>query len=327
MSTQKVTLKDIAAETGLSVNSVSLALRGVRVSRQTQLHVQQVADRLGYVGNAQATSIRTGSTRSIAVIVGDVSNPHTAQVLKECAHTLGAKGYSVIIYNTEEDETLEMQAIRSALRQNADGILISPVRRDSKNIDLLAVSGVPAVVFGSRCKNEHIASVCMDDEQGAFLATEHLIRQGYRRILLVNGPLSIQGAQERLRGYLRAAEQYGLQTSEDDLILADLKDETSWQEPLRRRLMHSEAPTALLAYSDMLALLIYSYCEDNALKLGAIAGFDNALRMMPSALRFPSAAEKDETIASAAPQLLLERMTDKRSAAQKRTLPVCLYNI
>ena len=123
MSTQKVTLKDIAAETGLSVNSVSLALRGVRVSRQTQLHVQQVADRLGYVGNAQATSIRTGSTRSIAVIVGDVSNPHTAQVLKECAHTLGAKGYSVIIYNTEEDETLEMQAIRSALRQNADGEL------------------------------------------------------------------------------------------------------------------------------------------------------------------------------------------------------------
>ena len=327
MDTKKVTLKDIAAATGLSVNSVSLALRGIRVSPQTRQRVQQAAEELGYVGNAQASSIRSGITRTVAVIVGDIANPYTAHVLKGCAHLLSNAQYSMIIFSTEEDEELESQAIRSALRQNVDGVLISPVKKDSKNLALLAESGVPSVVFGSKSKYEHLASVCLDDEMGGYLATEYLIRQGYQRVLLINGPLQVQGAHERMTGYLRAMEHYRLRTEPEDRICADLKADTSWQEPLLKRLQQLKEPTALLAYSDMLALLIYSYCADHDLSIGAIAGFDNALTMLPAALRFPSVAEKDEGIASAAPRLLLDRMQNPQTAAQKRVLEVALHNV
>lgn len=326
MDAKRVTLKDIAAETGLSVNSVSLALRGIRVSEETRQRVRLAAEKLGYVGNAQASSIRTGVTHSIAVIVGDVANPHTARVIKECVHLFSAEQYSVIIMGSEEDEELEKRSIRSALRQNVDGVLISPVKKDGENLNLLAESGVPTVVFGSKCKNKLLSSVCMDDEQAGFLAAEHLIRRGFRRVLMLNGPLEVQGAQERMNGYLRALRQYGLQANADDVIFADLKDERSWHEPLRRRLQMLSEPAALLVYSDMLALLAYSYCADHDIGIGAVAGFDNALRMLPQALRFPSAAEKDEKIAVTAPKLLLNMLKDSTCGIRKIVLPASLYN-
>ncbi|MEG1516312.1 MAG: LacI family DNA-binding transcriptional regulator, partial [Clostridia bacterium] len=133
----RVTLKDIAERMGLSINTVSRSLRGIYPTEEITQRVLDCAKDMGYIGNSIASSMRSGSTRTIAVILGDIANPHYARMVKVMANYLSKSSYTLIIYNTENSLDYEANAILSAIRRGVDGVLICPNEFEEKNVEIL----------------------------------------------------------------------------------------------------------------------------------------------------------------------------------------------
>lgn len=184
-----VTLKDIAAKTGYSVNTVSRALRDKDdIAVETREMIQRTAREMGHVSNTLAASLRLGYTNTMAVILGDISNPHFSIMMKEIEGYAWKAGYTSILFNTNENEELELAAIQSALNKNVDGIIICPAQKTPDNLIYLKESGVPFVLIGRR--DEAYSYVVCNDELGGFQATKELLAAGHRDILLLHGALT-----------------------------------------------------------------------------------------------------------------------------------------
>ena len=146
--TGNVTLKDIAQATGFSANTVSRALADKPdISEETKAVIREKASQMGYIANALASFLRSGVSRNIAILVGDISNPHFSVMVKEMQTLLQRRGYNSIIFNTEEKAAVEKQAITTSLSQNVDGIILCPAPGGEENIHFLPImtNGFPCI--------------------------------------------------------------------------------------------------------------------------------------------------------------------------------------
>ena len=146
-----VTLRDIGLATGYSANTVSRSLADKPdIAPETKEKIRKAAEQMGYIVNASASFLRSGVSRIISIIVGDISNPHFSVMVKEMQTLLQKKGYTCVIFNTEEKPALEKQAIVTSLSQNVDGILICPCPNGEENIAFLRSHHTPFVLVGRR---------------------------------------------------------------------------------------------------------------------------------------------------------------------------------
>ncbi len=209
-SKHRVTLRDIANATGYSVNTVSKALRDMPdLSEQTKAAIREAAHSMGYVMNDMASALRSGYTGVLALIVSDISNPFFGILCKEIEQQAAKHHYTVIVFNTEEQEDRESRAIRTALSKNVDGILLTPSQHSTKNIALLRQWEKPCVLIGRHFSQLPTDAVLFDDDNGGYLAGKHLVEQGYRRILMLNAPHN-SSALDRAKGFCRAMEETGI---------------------------------------------------------------------------------------------------------------------
>ena len=275
---KKITLKDIAKATGFTVNTVSRALNDKEdISDATKKLIRETANSIGYIGNLAAGSLRTGSTKTIAIILGDISNPVFAILVKEMEKILRDNGYSALILNTDETYILEERAIISALSKNVDGIIICPTQKDDKDLKMLADNEIPFVLFGRRFDNSEYNYVIADDKKGGYLATKHLIDKGHKRILSLIGPQYVSSSRERLDGYRKALIESNIEP-EVELVREISITTGSCNEVLKRIIKENIKFTAISVFSDLLAWeAIYTLNE-----LGfrvpediAVVGFDN----------------------------------------------------
>lgn len=212
MKKRFVTIKDIAEEAGVSINTVSRALNNKPdVNQETKKKVLEIARRLGYIRNSDAVSFRKGATRTIGVVFEDSSNPFYAEVFKGIEVSARKYGYQVILMNTERDYINEIQAVDTLLQKRVDGIIISPTQFDSKDIEQLAKLNYPFVILGVHFEGDDLDEVYSNDFKGGYLATKHLLERGRRKILMLNGYMYKSVAQMRYRGHLEALREHGLQ--------------------------------------------------------------------------------------------------------------------
>ncbi len=279
-----VTIKDIAKRTGYSANTVSHALRDKDdISEATKKKIREIAREMGYVNNALAASLRLGYTNTIAVILGDVSNPHFSIMMKEIEMHARGFGYSSFLLNTNEDEALESAAIKTALQKNVDGIIICPTQKSDRNLEFLRTLNLPFVLIGRR--NPIDRYVACNDELGGYLATKALLDAGHRRILLLHAPTYISSSKERLEGYRRAYKEAGIQVPEGlirevEVTSQDIEDVLSQLD------RDGENYTAIFAFSDMLAWNAWSCLLRRGKSVPqdcSLVGFDN----IQSRMRFP----------------------------------------
>ena len=203
---RRVTLKDIAEKTGFTVNTVSQALRGSpKLREETKAAIRAAAKELGYVHNALAGSLRSGSSRTIAIIVGDTSNLRFSIQLHAFELAFRTLGYQVIVMNTDETAQYELDAVKNAVRSSVDGVLLCPCQKSRAANALLESCRTPYVLFG-RCYDD-LPAVIWDDERGGYLAGQQLAQAGCRHILMLNVPDSISSARERESGFRRALSE------------------------------------------------------------------------------------------------------------------------
>ncbi|MCX7653371.1 MAG: LacI family transcriptional regulator [Fervidobacterium sp.] len=210
-----VTIRDIAKEAGVSINTVSRALNDKPdINIETKRKIIEIAEKLGYIKDVTALSLRYGLTKVIGVILEDSSNPFFSEVLKGIEIGAKERGFNVIFMNTEKDYSLEEEAVKTMIGRRVDGIIISPTQERSDDIKFLVEKDVPFVVLGVHFDDIDIPEVYTDDVKGGYLAVKHLIQTGRKKILFLNGYLYKSVAKMRLEGYKKALQEFGLKYDE-----------------------------------------------------------------------------------------------------------------
>ena len=325
MNTDKrVTMKDIAKATGITVNSVSRALRDCDdISVDTKERVRKAAEKLGYVRDTLAESLRSGSTQTIALILGDIANPVFAIQVKKIQSVVSEFNYSLIIYNTDEKTENEKEAILNAYSKRVDGIIICPVADTLDNMLLLKKIGIPFVLLG-RCFDEFVADAVISDEvKAGEIATQHLIEQGHRDILYFGTPINNTSAKGRLKGYYNAYKKAGLDINNNLVCCMDAIN-SSCRQTLSAFLNTKENFTAAVVFSDLIAYeLLYEFKRLN-LQI-PIVSFDNIQSQIKYPFCFPSVGNY-QIQGGVAADLLLKKLRGEILKPTVITLDVFLAN-
>lgn len=314
---KKITLSDIARETGFSVNTVSHALKDKPdISRETKKYINDTANAMGYIPNVSAGALRGGKTMSIAIIVSDISNPHFAIMVKEMEIRLREYGYSAFIMNTEEDEALERAAIISALSKNADGIIICPVQKTGNNSDFLEKKEIPYISVERRSENSNVPYVICDDSEGGFCAAKHLLELGHSEILFLNAPDYISGARDRLAGIKNALKEYSL--PEENLHVETI-GLTNGENSIEKVLSKNSDCSAVICFSDILAMEVCRCLKLQGKSVPddiSIVGFDNISSRYPFPLTLTSVSTSKAKMSVQAVDTLINIIDGKESATQ-----------
>ncbi|MCU0409192.1 MAG: LacI family transcriptional regulator [Bacteroidales bacterium] len=211
---KRVSLKDIASRVGVSVALVSYVLNGkekeMRVSAEVVAKVRHAAEEMNYEPNQIARSLRMGATKTIGLVVADISNPffgHLARIIEDEAFK---SGYTVIFGSSDEDEEKSAMVLRTLQNRQADGYIIVPSEGTTRQISGLLRKKRPVVLVDRYFPELNCSHIVLNNYQATFDATSHLIGKGCKRIALVAYRTSLIHMKERIRGYAEAMSVSGL---------------------------------------------------------------------------------------------------------------------
>lgn len=208
-------MTEVARRAGVSLSTVSRALAGhTRISDATRRRVREIADSLGYHPDASASNLRTGVTRTIAVVIPlthatrqRLSDPFFLELLGALADELATRGYNLLLSKITRSPAEWITGLLKTKR--ADGVIVIGQSVHHEDLNEVAATDPRVVVWGARMKGQRYVTVGSDNESGAYRATEHLIEQGCRRILFLGDP-AVPEVRARLEGYLRALASAGI---------------------------------------------------------------------------------------------------------------------
>lgn len=278
--TNRVTIHDIARELNLTAATVSRALNNnPRISTETRKLVQDKANQLRYRRDKLASSLRSGRSHTIGVIIPSAQINFFGSVVHGIETTASENGYSIILYQSEEKTALEKKAIDAFLSARVDGILAS-IAKETVNFSHyteLKKRNIPLVFFDRTNYDLGIPSVMIDDYKGAFIATEHLIQKGYKKIGHVSGPLHIKTFAARLNGYKEALRANGIDFNEAFIYQGDVSIEAGKKAADYYLALESQ-PDAAFAVEDFTALGLIKGLKEHKIKIPGefgIVGFAN----------------------------------------------------
>ena len=203
----KISLKEMAKRLSLSPAAVSKALNDYPdISLATKKIVKSYAKKVGYKANSQASFLRSQKSKTIGVIIPDITNPFYSKILKAIMHEAYKNDYSVILGNSKESFSLEEKLVNQFLQQKVDGILMSLTNDTSqyKHLENIIADNTLLVLFDKVAKLIDCSKVFVDDKVGGFNATEHLIKKGCTKIAHFRGGLNPQNSIDRYLGYREA---------------------------------------------------------------------------------------------------------------------------
>jgi LacI family transcriptional regulator len=214
---KKTSLKDIALKVGVSTALVSSVIngkgKGIRVRDEVANKIRQTAEDLGYQPNEIARSLKKGATKTLGLIVADISNPFFGY-LARCIENEAIKfGYIVIIGSSDEEVQKSDLIISNFLKRQVDGFIIAPAEGTSEQIKTLFQKKIPMVLIDRYFPEISTNYVVLDNYHATFNATSHLIKKGFKRIAIVAYKLSLIHMKDRIRGYVEAMESHNLSDS------------------------------------------------------------------------------------------------------------------
>ena len=249
-----VILKDLARSLSLSVSTVNAALHNrADISAATRKRVQETARAMNYHPNLVARSLKTHKTYVLGVIVPDLSRSLFAEVTKGIDMVASAQGYNLVLCNTGEDASREKDQIATLVSKRVDGLILASAQHPQSSVAPygLAISGIPLVLVDRSFPGTNFVGA--NDVKIGYLATKHLIEQGYRRIAHLRGP-NVSTAQGRLKGYIKALRESGFETRTEYIVEAQFHDESSGSKAVKKLLNIRPRPDAVFAASDPIAI-------------------------------------------------------------------------
>ena len=264
----RTSLKDLAQELGVSIATVSRALRNSpELGQDMQKKVKELAKRLNYRPNPFAQSLRKEAPRVIGVVVPNLVTHYYAAVLDGIEDEARKEGYSVISANTHEDTEAEIRAIDNFIGLHVEGIIacLSQNTTDYSHFEEIANMGIPLVFFGRTCLTDRFSSVTANGDEAAFRATQHLIDTGSRRIAFIGGPNHLDMVRRRKHGYLEALRENHIPI--DRNLVACEKIDYQWaMDTTTRLLKQADRPDAILAFNDIITFAAFTAIKQQDLR-------------------------------------------------------------
>lgn len=323
---KRVTLKDVARETGLALSTVSNALAGKSlVKPETRAFVLATAERLGYRASIVARSLRAQRSFAFGVLIEDVANPSAAAFVRGVEDVAIGAGYTILLGNTDGDLERQVNAMRTLIDRQVDGLVLISQHLDDERVRSL-LSKVPAVLVQRRDARVALDYVGSDNASGLNEALRYVWRIGHRRVGFVTGPLKSSSAQERLAAFRATAAELGF-TDPESLIF---EGRYSFETGLAAAGFFSslpDMPSCIFGSNDLNALGLIQGLSERGIRVPrdvSVVGLDDIELAAIKAIDLTTIRLEKRAIGAAAAGLLLKRIDDPDQPMQTLILPTRL---
>ncbi len=311
---RSITLNDIAKLSGVSKATVSLAINNdSRVADETRRRVLSIVEELGYIHNLGAAGLSTGRSNTVGLAVHDITNPYFAEVFADCEAVLSRNDKLAFLCNTNESLAYQSKFIEALIGHRSDGLILSPA--DGTDLDsLLSVfkSNLPTVLIARQIDGAKLDFVVNDGVQAIKKATEHLIKIGHTRIAMAGGGQQTSVSKNRSKGFVTAMQENGLEV-DPSLIVRCETNPRGGKEALTTLLSHKTPPTAVVCFTDLVAVGIISELHYLGLEPGkdlAVVSCDDIDEASRGYVQLTTMKTKKSEIGRLAAELLIRRINN-----------------
>jgi len=334
---KKPTLKDIAKAAGVTAATVSLVMKDAetkRVSPAKRKEILDTAKKLNYRTNQIARALVTRKSSTIGLVVNTLVIPFYSEIAQDILSRAKETGYRVLISSTLElrksnnptSPEEEREVINNLLDYGVDGLIICSARREDPVISELQTSGIP-FILALRDVNRGVSEgtydyIGIDNELGGYMVTKHLLKLGYKNIVIITGDMQVSSAHERLAGTLKAFHESGIEPKKESIFEGDYKRETSYKltcEIIKNR----NLPDAIISQSDHMAMGVLTALRDNGIKVPnevAVVGFDDIEMAGLPGVDLTTISQEKEIIGKTAVDMLVDKLKVKSEHISKRII-------
>lgn len=235
MSEKEITIYDIAETLNISASTVSRALKDhPAVKKETKKKILNVATKLGYQHNKFASNLRRKKTSTIGVVIPRLNSYFMSTVIAGMEKVANANGYNLIISQSQESFKKEIDSVTTLFNSRVDGLMVS-LAYDTKNtdhFDLFLKKNIPIIFFDRVIEHPSCTSIVIDNKKAGYEATSHLISQGCKRIVHIDGNLIRNVYADRLEGYKQALEEHNIAFDPDLVFSSKLTDQAGLEAAL-----------------------------------------------------------------------------------------------
>ena len=212
-SLKKISLKDIAEAAGVSTALVSFVLNGkrkeYRVGEETAQRILKIANDMNYQPNLAAKSLRSGKTKTIGLVVSDISNPFFSQLARVLEDEAAKQNYTVLFGSSDENKDKMNSLVGNLINKGVDGLIIVPCEGSERIIASLVYDNVPIVLFDRYFSDINVSYVALNNFNASYVLTKHLLEVGYNAPCMVAYDVDLIHMKERVRGYKKAMGDVG----------------------------------------------------------------------------------------------------------------------
>jgi LacI family transcriptional regulator len=324
--TKPATLKDVAAYAGVSIKTVSNVVNDwPYVTEETRQKVLEAIQAVGYRPNQAARSLVTGKTRTVGVLIPDIANPFFGAAIRGCEDVLFQGGYSLVLSNTNEDLSRERYNLELLLSRGVDGLLLWGTHICCEELECIIGSNLPLVTIelDEPPTRPNHANINVDNQHGAFMATQHLLDEGYTSIAHLEGPEERVTARLRLAGYRQALTEAGIAFEEALVLRASPTIPGGYQAALE--MLQQHRPRAIFCYNDLMAFGSLIAARELGLDVPtdlALVGFDDIAMSAFSEPALSTVRIDQYELGRLAGGVILEQMQNPAAAPTNYIFPV-----
>lgn len=271
-------IKDVAKEAGVSIATVSRVLNDVDVvNEETKKKVLEAINKLGYRPNIVARSLKTQKTRTIGIIIPDISSQFYPEIVRGAEDVANIYNYNIMLCNTDLDPEKEIEYLRVLKEKMVDGVLYMSTSLEPNILELINQLELPMVLVETTSREGDIPSVTIDNEKAAFDGVDYLIRKGNKRIAYIGTHEDAEHASAlRYIGYKKALEQNNIELNEKIVYFGGLKAQDGYEG--MNNILQSESLDAVFCAGDEIAMGAINALRDKDVKVPEevdVIGFDN----------------------------------------------------
>ncbi|HEX2945525.1 MAG TPA: LacI family DNA-binding transcriptional regulator [Clostridia bacterium] len=309
------TIKDVAKYAGVSTATISKYINGVAVKEQNRARIEEAIRALDFRVNTMARGLKTNKTMTIGVLIPSLENIFATSIVSHIERIFLQNGYSTIICDYNQDIGLENSKFDFLMSKFVDGVIIMPHGITEERVRNAIDMDIPVVLIDRPMKNGECDLVLVDNLNASYNAVEQLIVKGHREIGIISGPQDIYTAQERLKGYLRVHEDYGIKVNEDNIKYGDYEIQSGYDQ-MKEFLNSEKLPDAVFVTNYEMTIGAVMALNESSIKVPeelSLIGFDNQQLARVIKPNLAIVVQPIQQIGESAANIILRRLKGDRT--------------
>ncbi|PKM54829.1 MAG: LacI family transcriptional regulator [Firmicutes bacterium HGW-Firmicutes-5] len=312
----KVTIKHIAELAGVSIATVSKVInhKDEKITHQTRDRVLEVIKEQGYIPNRVASSMVTKRTKTLGLMIPDITNPFFPELARGVEDGANEMGYTLILCNSDNDLQKEESYLEMLQEKMVDGIIFTASSRRTTMSSAFLKLTIPVVSVDREIEGLKLeGKITVDNEKGAFEAVCYLLEKGYRKIYHISGPLLSKTAKDRYAGFIRAHKEKGIMPIEDHLLEGNYT--STWGYDYTKKLIEEQVDfDSLFCGNDLIALGAYKALHEKNIRIPediGIIGFDDIYMAEIVSPGLTTVRQPSYSMGYKAAEMMLDRIKNK----------------